>query len=131
MVFLPQNATKFGFASYKLDSNHTISIRGILIADPNPSQKVCGYLQTRSEKSAFSTLARKKIIKIESLRELPQIAHIKELSLVLAKMDSAYLPANPIPKIEQKHFKVLLLTKEDWKLVSVSNSYFAAPKFNL
>ena len=85
----------------------------------------CGFLETFSWLIASSNdQEQRKVLKVESLKDLGLLANFPTLSLVLVKMRSPYQPANPKIKLMEKFkFNILLIAEEDWHRVSFTTNF--------
>ena len=96
-----------------------MSIQGEIINQGRHEFDSCGYLESFTQLIASAHHPeQRKVLKVESMQELEKLSNIPTLSLVLVKMTSPYLPANPKINLKKNiYFNVLLIAKDDWRLV--------------
>ena len=96
-----------------------MSIQGEIINQGRHEFDSCGYLESFPQLIASAhNRVQRKVVKVESMQELEKLSNIPTLSLVLVKMTTPYLPANPKIKLKKNvYYNVLLIAEDDWRLV--------------
>ena len=105
----------FGYLSYKVAPNHTISIKAQILSSSENSP-VCGFIHSLSQIMDSKHIQNLQIVKIESLSDLQKIKHFPFLLMVIVKSGNPYLPASKIKRINTK-FTVVQVSSADWHLV--------------
>ena len=111
-LWMHNTQEKFGYLTYQLASNHSVSVRGIVSTPLN--KNFCGRLFSNPDTMYPNMVSALKVTTLTQLEQMQDILPI--LSLAVVKMKNPYLPAKPY-KSQHYDFPIIYISPKDWPKV--------------